>query len=201
MDLAARKEALGADGLLKKRIDGMDCVACAVKIENAVRRLPGTTNIHANYATVTLSLRLDKDRIPPEEVEATVRRLGFTCVLCNHAAVRASGRGVHSETSRWRRRKSGAAMASGALLIAAFLISTTSRQLGHLLCTAAALAGLLPVANRSMACIDSGTPFTIETLMMVSTVAAISIGASAEAAVVMFLFVVGELLVWPWRAL
>ncbi|MBX9828063.1 MAG: heavy-metal-associated domain-containing protein [Xanthobacteraceae bacterium] len=30
---------------LKMRIEGMDCAACALKIEDAVRRMPGVSDI------------------------------------------------------------------------------------------------------------------------------------------------------------
>jgi Zn2+/Cd2+-exporting ATPase len=47
---------------IKMRIEGMDCGACATKIENAVKRLPGVADINMSYATATLSLQLDEDR-------------------------------------------------------------------------------------------------------------------------------------------
>jgi len=189
-------EAMRVASPLKMRIEGMDCGACAIKIESALKRLPGITNIQVSYATGTLSLRLDEGRTARERVEATIRGLGYTSVPFDAAAVTASGWRADSESGRrwWRLRKGRAAVASGTLLIAAFVVSTALPEFAHLAFTAAALAGLLPVANRAMAGIDSGAPFSIETLMTLATVGAISIGASEEAAVVIFLFAVGELL-------
>ncbi|MGL1765673.1 cation transporter, partial [Vibrio parahaemolyticus] len=34
---------------LKLRIEGMDCGACALKIENALKRLPGVSDVNVNY--------------------------------------------------------------------------------------------------------------------------------------------------------
>lgn len=31
------------------RVEGMDCGACALKIENALKRLPGVSDINVNY--------------------------------------------------------------------------------------------------------------------------------------------------------
>ena len=160
-----------------------------------LERLPGITDIQVSYATGTLSLRLDEGRTARKRVEATIRGLGYTSV---RSMPRPSRRAVggHRESGRrwWRLLKGRAAMASGAFLIAAFVVSRALPEFAHWAFTAAALAGLLPVANRSVAGIDSGTPFSIETLMTLATVGAISIGASAEAAVVIFLFALGELL-------
>ena len=43
------------------RVEGMDCSACAIKVENALKRLPGVSDINVSYATETLSLRLDRE--------------------------------------------------------------------------------------------------------------------------------------------
>ena len=58
----------------------------------------------------------------------------------------------------------------------------------------ACLSGLYPVARRAAALLRAGVPFTIEALMTVAAAGAILIGAAEEAAVVVFLFAVGELL-------
>jgi Cd2+/Zn2+-exporting ATPase len=41
---------------LKMRVGGMDCGACAIKIENVLKRLPGVSEINVNYGTETLAL-------------------------------------------------------------------------------------------------------------------------------------------------
>ena len=59
---------------------------------------------------------------------------------------------------------------------------------------AALAVGLLPIASRAFAAARAGTPFSIETLMTIAAVGAVIIGAAEEAAAVVFLFLVGELL-------
>ncbi|TPO08854.1 cadmium-translocating P-type ATPase, partial [Mesorhizobium sp. CU2] len=54
--------------------------------------------------------------------------------------------------------------------------------------------GFWPSANRAFAAARAGTPFSIETLMTIAAVGAVIIGAAEEAAAVVFLFLVGELL-------
>ena len=59
---------------------------------------------------------------------------------------------------------------------------------------AAMLIGLVPIARRAVMAAMAGTPFSIEMLMTIAAVGAVIIDAGEEAAVVVFLFLVGELL-------
>ena len=54
--------------------------------------------------------------------------------------------------------------------------------------------GLLPIAQRAWAAAWAGSPFSIEMLMTIAAVGAVLIGAAEEAAVVVVLFLFGELL-------
>jgi Cd2+/Zn2+-exporting ATPase len=56
------------------------------------------------------------------------------------------------------------------------------------------MVGLVPIASRAWAAARAGTPFSIETLMTVAAIGAVFIDATEEAAAVVFLFLVGELL-------
>ena len=66
---------------------------------------------------------------------------------------------------------------------------------------AATLIGALPVARRAIAAARAGMPFTIEMLMTIAATGAIVIGAAEEAALVVFLFAVGEVLAEHERGL
>ncbi|TKD17411.1 cadmium-translocating P-type ATPase [Rhodobacter capsulatus] len=58
----------------------------------------------------------------------------------------------------------------------------------------ACLGALFPVARQAFALARTGQPFTIEMLMTVAAIGALAIGAAAEAAMVVVLFALGELL-------
>lgn len=58
----------------------------------------------------------------------------------------------------------------------------------------AMLVGLVPIARRAFAAARAGVPFSIEMLMSVAAVGAVVIGSAEEAAMVVLLFLVGELL-------
>ena len=62
----------------------MDCAACAVKIENAMKRLPGVSDINVSYSQEKLSLVLDADRTSEEVIDGKIRALvaeGFATML------------------------------------------------------------------------------------------------------------------------
>ena len=90
----------------------------------------------------------------------------------------------------------------GAGLLSGLVITVVIYAFGHIsgahvnpaLSVAACLIGLVPVAKRAFAALRSGMPFTIEMLMTMAAGGALFIGAAAEAAMVIFLFAIGEVL-------
>jgi len=43
-----------AEGSLKMRVSGMDCSACAIKIENVLKRLRRVSDIYLNYTMASV---------------------------------------------------------------------------------------------------------------------------------------------------
>jgi Zn2+/Cd2+-exporting ATPase len=83
---------------------------------------------------------------------------------------------------------------TGGLLAAAFIDSVLNAHFSYWAYSAAALAGLAPVACRALMRAITGTPFTIEMLVTAATLGAILIRAAAVAAIVVFLFAIAEFL-------
>ena len=94
----------------------------------------------------------------------------------------------------WRTRKAALTMASGVALLAAYLVGHAMPAIAPYAFAAAMLVGLVPIARRAFSAALAGIPFTIETLMTIAAIGAVLIHASEEAAAVVFLFLVGELL-------
>lgn len=63
---------------------------------------------------------------------------------------------------------------------------------GNLAFIATTLVGLFPIARQALRLMKSGSWFAIETLMSVAAIGALFIGATAEAAMVLLLFLIGE---------
>ena len=187
---------MAAASPFKLKIEGMDCGACAVKIENAMQRLPGVTDINVSYSAASLSLNLDEDRTSRSTVEARIRALGFTPVdpVGSITAANDDDASGSRTGAWWSTRKGRLVIGTGALLALAYAVSHLEAAWSFWVYLAATLVGLLPVARRALAGARTGTPFSIETLMSVATIGALAIGEAREAAIVVFLFATGELL-------
>jgi Zn2+/Cd2+-exporting ATPase len=83
---------------------------------------------------------------------------------------------------------------TGLLLASAWIVEELEPQIGKWAFVAACLIGVAPVARRAFAALRMGQPFTIESLMTVAAIGALFIDAAEEAALVVFLFAVGEVL-------
>ncbi len=96
---------------------------------------------------------------------------------------------------RWYQTGKGKLVIFTALLLgAAWIIEYLAPDIGRWAFVAACLIGVAPVAQRAFAALRMGQPFTIESLMTVAAIGALFIDAAEEAALVVFLFAVGEVL-------
>jgi Cd2+/Zn2+-exporting ATPase len=94
----------------------------------------------------------------------------------------------------WQSRKGRLTILSGAALVVAYIVGHLVPSIAPYAFIAAMLVGLIPIARRAVMGALSGTPFSIEMLMTIAAVGAVIIHAGEEAATVVFLFLVGELL-------
>lgn len=94
----------------------------------------------------------------------------------------------------WKSRKGRATILAGGALVVAYLIGHLVPAIQLYAFAIAMLVGLVPIARRAIMAAFAGTPFSIEMLMTIAAVGALVINATEEAAAVVFLFLVGELL-------
>ncbi|WP_417618382.1 heavy metal translocating P-type ATPase [Oceanisphaera sp.] len=170
------------------RIAGMDCPSCAGKIETALRRLPGVLSAEVRFATERLQVRLSPDTLP-ERVEEAITAIGFT------ARNEQSPSSVASEAPRpllawWRGSRSILVLLL--LLLIASLSQLLQPEAAPILFALATLWGLWPIGRKAWQLARSGSPFSIETLMTVAACGALLLGETAEAAMVLLLFMIGE---------
>ena len=189
----------------KYRVGGMDCAACASKIETAVSRIPGVSEVGASFTAGTLNVV--HDAVPFAAIQKAVKSLGYSVAPDGEAPADAT-EGQHDHAGHdhgeshfeigdgpwWKTRKAVLTLSCGMALLVAYLIGRLLPEIGHWAFLAALLVGLVPVARRAVAGAVAGTPFSIETLMTIAAIGAVIIGATEEAATVVLLFLVGELL-------
>nr|HMS96356.1 heavy metal translocating P-type ATPase [Tabrizicola sp.] len=96
---------------------------------------------------------------------------------------------------RWYQTGKGKLVIFTALLLgAAWIVEYLAPDIGKWAFVAACLIGVAPVAKRAFAALRMGQPFTIESLMTIAAIGALFINAAEEAALVVFLFAVGEVM-------
>ena len=162
-------------------VEGMDCAACARKVETAVRQVPGVSQVQVLFATEKLLVNAEGNVRP--QIESAVRAAGYQ--LRDENAPRAE------ESTSWLREN----LPLITLVIMMGLswgLEQFSPPLGEIAFIATTLVGLWPVARQAIRLIRSGSWFAIETLMSVAAIGALFIGATAEAAMVLLLFLIGE---------
>ncbi|QPC91391.1 heavy metal translocating P-type ATPase [Mesorhizobium sp. INR15] len=94
----------------------------------------------------------------------------------------------------WRSRRAALTLSCAAALLAAYGIGHVVPAVERWAFLAALLVGLVPIARRALMAALAGTPFSIEMLMTIAAVGAVMIGATEEAAAVVVLFLIGEML-------
>ncbi|MGM4881840.1 heavy metal translocating P-type ATPase [Rhizobium leguminosarum] len=232
-----------AESETRYRVGGMDCAACATKIDTAVRRVAGVADVSVSVMAGTMTVRHDGSS-DLKTIEKKVTGLGYSVApLAGNAALahehgsqhrhdhghdhgdhaghdhdheghdHASHdhdhshehgekeiEGLHGHDHApmagpwWQSRKGRLTILSGAALVAAYAVGHLVPAIASYVFIVAMLIGLVPIARRAVMAALSGTPFSIEMLMTIAAVGAVIINAGEEAATVVFLFLVGELL-------
>ena len=197
----------GAATQTRYRVEGMDCAGCAAKIDTAVRRLPGVEEVSVSATAGTMTVR-HNGQSDLNQLERAVTGLGYGIAPADRAAVahrpgHASPDDApelhshdHGPTTGpwWKSPKAKLTAAAGLALIVAYGVGKLVPAVAPWAFNAAMLFGLVPIVRRAFMAARAGTPFSIEMLMTIAAVGAVIIGAGEEAAAVVFLFLVGELL-------
>lgn len=164
---------------------GMDCPSCARKIETAVGRVEGVQQARVLFATEKLVVDLAPG-LSPDPVTAAVLAAGFQ--LRDATQARQHEEKIRSPLMTLLGKYWQPLSLASLMLVAALLPD----EFGQPLFTLATLWGLWPISRKAWSLTKSGSPFAIETLMTVAAVGALFLGETAEAAMVLLLFMLGE---------
>ncbi|MAB12277.1 MAG: heavy metal translocating P-type ATPase, partial [Parvibaculum sp.] len=121
----------------------MDCAACASKIETAVSRIPGVSEVGASYTAGTLNVV--HDAVQFSAIQNVVKSLGYnispdspalragdqTLDQIDHDYDHANGHLDPGDGPWWRTRKAILTLACGVALIVAYLAGRIVPDAGH----------------------------------------------------------------------
>ena len=185
---------------MKYHIEGMDCASCIGKIETALKRMPGVSDVQLNFATETLELNLAPGApTQASDIEKTIKSLGFG-ISANTGQQTVSAIDIDSDNQMapqdkrwWQTQKGKQVVGLGILMGSAYALSLLFPAYGIWVFAIAVIVGVFPFARKALALAKTGSFFSIETLMSVAVLGALIIGEAEEAAAVVFLFSIGEL--------
>ncbi|GBU13334.1 Cd2+/Zn2+-exporting ATPase [Enterobacterales bacterium] len=168
---------------LSWKVSGMDCPSCARTIETAVSNVAGINGVKVQFATEKLVVSANSDI--SAKVEQAVIKAGFTLQSLNQPHT------APAEEKSWLKEYAPLLILI-VLMAISWIIDQFSQPLGEVAFVLTTLVGLWPVLLQAIRATRAGSPFTIETLMSVAALGALFIGATAEAAMVLLLFMIGE---------
>jgi Cd2+/Zn2+-exporting ATPase len=162
------------------KVSGMDCAACARKVENAVRQVSGVNQVQVLFATEKLVVDAGADI--RQNIENAVQKAGYT--LRDEQAPEAA------PESRFKENLPLITLI--VMMVISWGLEQFNHPFGQMAFIATTLVGLYPIARQALRLMKTGSYFAIETLMSVAAIGALFIGATAEAAMVLLLFLIGE---------
>jgi Zn2+/Cd2+-exporting ATPase len=183
-------------------VEGMDCADCATKLEQGVGRLDGVLYCSVNFAAAKMRVEYDAKQLQPEAVNQRVRKMGYSVreagVVPRATSVPAPGGRLARLAARLRSRpRDLLTLLSGLLLLLALALELA--HVGPAWATSAVLAlsmvfGGYYVFRKGITNLVLTRQLDINFLMTIAALGAAAIGEWAEAALVVFLFSLGETL-------
>ena len=183
-----RTEPLAAEGQARIRIEQMDCPTEEKLIRHKLSSLPGISGLEFNLLQRVLTVRHTADALPI--ALAAIRDLGFTPVVEGSTAADEKTGAPPRKKAWWPLAVSGVAAVSAEVLHFAELapewVVAGMALFAIVLCGLATYKkGWIALKNRNL---------NINALMSIAVTGAVLIGQWPEAAMVMFLFSVAELI-------
>jgi Cd2+/Zn2+-exporting ATPase len=172
-------------------LTGLDCPDCSKTLEKALSRLPGVVDVSVNFAASRLKAEYELERVAPKDIVSQIEGMGY-------GALEAGRRQQEQGEAWWRRdRRLVLTAASGFLLILGFasgFFLESSSPVRIALFSLALLLGGYPSFRAAFYSLRRALTFDMNVLVSVAIVGAVAIRAWEEAAVVAFLFSLGNTL-------
>ena len=184
--------AAGSPAEISFEVEGLDCADCALHLEEALRRTPGVERAEVDFTLARLRLLPQPGSEVRPAVEQVARQMGY--------ALRSEGTTAQGPTRPgWRdwldcHRRDLTTAGSGLLIavgVGLRLLGLPDAAVSGAF-VAAILVGGFYVARAGWAALRTARSLDMNALMTIAAVGAIFVGESAEGAVAMFLFALGN---------
>lgn len=63
------------------KVQGMHCASCAILINKNIGKLPGVSEVSANYGSERIALSFDPEKTPLAKIEEILKKLGYTLIM------------------------------------------------------------------------------------------------------------------------
>lgn len=180
-----------AVGQIRLKVTGMDCADCAVKIEKSLAGVPGLHDVRIDFVGGTLSAVAESPANALPVITSRVREAGYD--IASEQVV--TQKRDWLDTWRLRRREIVTVVSGAGVLLGA---TTGLLHFPEGISTAAyvvaILAGWIPAARAGVIAVRRSRSVEINFLMSVAVAGASLIGQWPEAATVIFLYSLGNLL-------
>ncbi len=169
-------------------VQGMDCADCAKQIEKTVSVLPGVEQATVNFGAGKLRVTYDTNQISSEQIAQKVSKLGYPTEV----------EGSEQERPVWWKQPRMillliAGIITGLTLLAEWTAWGLSESTAKILYgIAIALGGYYPVKS-AWASLKRGS-ITLNALLVLATIGAIYLGLWEEAALLVVIFSLGEVM-------
>ncbi len=180
-------------------VTGLDCADCALKLEGALQHTDGVVSATTSFGAATLKVVFDPDEIVFDQVLERVRRLGYDTLEGRQARESRDGRQATAgapaagEGTLLRDPRTALTAVSGVAVAAGFAAEALAPSLATPLFAAAVVSGGYLTARAAWYSLRARS-IDMNVLMTIAVIGAIAIGQWSEAALVVFLFALGNLL-------
>lgn len=175
------------------RVLGLDCADCAREVEQALRNLPGLTQVHLDFASGLL--HLEGEAIPTQTVTKRVQSLGYRLESVSASAPLQVQR-LSFWAYLWAERETRLVLIGALMLGLGFLTMLWSalRPLTLVFQVGALLLAGVPLARHAWNGWRYSHELGINALMTLAAMGAVAIGEITEAATLVILFALAEAL-------
>ncbi len=171
----------------KYTLEGLDCAACAKKVEDAISKTEGYENVIVNFSTLKLTFKTDKDsKLAKKEITQIVQRL--------EPEVEVLEEGEKNQDKEERSKFDILRIIIGLIIFGSTLIFHFNEIVNNILAIFAFVILLYKTAKKGLKQLFKNKVLDENFLIVISAIGAYVIGKTSEGLMVIVLYEIGKIL-------